>query len=50
MGYKNMKKQKMHIKALRKLQKIDKIIADDNELTEQEFRRIENTIPLNGND
>jgi hypothetical protein len=47
MGYKNMRKQKLHIKALRKAQRYEK---PSEELTENDFREIENTVPLNGND
>lgn len=41
MGYKNMKKQKAHIKALRKREKASYAPP----LTEREVREIENTIP-----
>ena len=40
MAYKNMKKQKAHIKSLRKNER------KNNELTERDYKEIENTIPI----
>ena len=42
MGYKNMKKQKAHIKNLRRAQKNNL----EQELTERNFREIENSVSI----